>query len=267
MTSIYTVIAELEEKGQPAALCTIIESKGSTPRHQSSKMLVYSDGKISGSVGGGEIENRVIQEAMTVMLDGKAKLLHYKMTDPQAGDPGICGGQVSIFVEPIGHKDKLIVIGAGHVGKAVARLAKWLGFRVIVNDDRTELCSFELIPDADEFIVSAMAELPDRIEITPSTYLVLTTRGSDVDTQGLPNILKNTTPAYIGIIGSKRRWLLTEKRLIEAGFSRESLQKIHSPIGLELQAETPEEIALSIMAEVIMLRKEGTGKSMTIQGA
>jgi xanthine dehydrogenase accessory factor len=261
MNLIYKAIIELEEQGKSAVLCTIVESKGSTPRHQSSKMLVYPDGRIIGTVGGGEIENRVIQEALKAYTAGETKLLFYKLNDPTAGDPGICGGQVSIFVEPIGKKDMLLIIGAGHVGKAVAHLAKWLGFRVIVSDDRAALCTPDLIPDADLFLVTPMKNLPKLIELRPSSYLVLSTRGSDVDVAGLPEILK-TSPSYIGVIGSKRRWILTQKGLKEAGVPEDTLNKIRSPIGLELQAETPEEIAVSIMAEIIMIRNKGTGIEM-----
>ncbi len=263
MNSLYKALFEIDQQGISAALCTIIESKGSTPRHETSKMLVYSGGNIVGSVGGGEIENRVIKEALQVISEGKARLVYYKLDDPKAGDPGICGGQVSVFIEPLGHKDKLVIIGAGHVGKAVAHLGRWLGFRIVVSDDRAEFCNADLIPDADEFIVCQMKDLPKQIDISKSTYLVLTTRGSDVDAVGLPKLLK-TEPAYLGIIGSKRRWLQTQKVLREVGIDEVVLKSIHSPIGLELEAESPEEIAVSILAEVIMLRNRGTGKTMRL---
>lgn len=258
---IYQAVAELERQGALGAVCTIIESHGSTPRHEGSKMLVYEDGRILGSVGGGEIENRVIQEALQAMEDGRTRKLHYNMTDPQRGDPGICGGQVDVYVEPLLAKPKLLIIGGGHVGKALAHLAKWLGFYVIVSDDRPEFCTPEMNPDADEFCVASMAEIPDHLKINSHTYVVLTTRGMVVDVPGLPALL-DTKAAYIGIIGSKRRWISTRKGLIEAGIPEDRLNKIYSPIGLEIKAETPEEIAVSIMGEILMLRNGGTGKSM-----
>jgi xanthine dehydrogenase accessory factor len=258
---IYKAILELEGKNEAGALCTVVRSQGSTPRHAASKMLVYPDGRILGTVGGGELENRVIDEARQAMLDGSPRLLEYSMADPQRGDPGVCGGQVEVYVEPIMPKPVLVVVGSGHVGKAVAHLAKWLGFRVAVNDDRPEFCNPEAVPDGDEFYPVPMQELPDHLKITPWTYLVLTTRGVLVDVPGLP-VLLDTPAAYIGVIGSKRRWSTTRKKLVEAGFPSEKLERVRSPMGLELNAETPEEIAVSIMAEIIMLRNGGDGRVM-----
>lgn len=263
MTSIYRIIAEVEEQGKAAALCTIIESSGSTPRHEGSKMLVFPDGRITGTVGGGEMENRVIHEALQSLLDGRTRVLKYSMVDPEKGDPGVCGGQLEVLVEPITPKPLMVIIGGGHVGKQVVHLAKWLGFRVAVSDDRVELCSPEAHPEADEFYPVSMEELPKRLEITPYTYLILTTRGVTVDVPGLPELIRSPA-AYIGVIGSKRRWLTTRKALLERGFSEEQLNRVHSPLGLELNAETPEEIAVSIMAEIIMLRNGGTGKPMHV---
>src|SRR5512139_2270370 len=123
MTSIFRTLAELESTGQPAALCTVVRTSGSTPRHSTSKMLVRADGSILGTVGGGELENRVRQEALACMQDGQPRLLEYQMTDPARGDVGVCGGQVEVFVEPILPPAMIVVIGGGHVGKAVAHLA------------------------------------------------------------------------------------------------------------------------------------------------
>jgi xanthine dehydrogenase accessory factor len=263
MINIYRSIIELNDKGEAGALCTIIDTKGSTPRHEGSKMLVYADGGFIGTVGGGEIEERVIKEAIKSLRTRKSILLEYHMVNPDQGDPGICGGTVKVFVEPILPEPKLVVIGGGHVGKAVGHLAKWLGFSVVVSDDRPEFCTPEENPDADEFYPVHMAELPQQLKINSSTYLVLTTRGSNVDAEGLKPLLE-TEAAYIGVIGSKRRWLATRKALMEQGVSEEVLNKVHSPIGLELQAETPEEIAVSIMAEIISLRNGGSGQFMKL---
>jgi len=261
MISIYQSLAELETTHQPAALCTVVRTSGSTPRHSTSKMLVYPDGHILGTVGGGELENRVRQEALQSLRDGQPRLLTYNMTDPSRGDVGICGGQVEVFVEPILPSPLVVVLGGGHVGKAVAHLAKWLGFRVAVSDDRPEFCTSESNPDADEFFPCTMAELPLHLTITPQTYLILTTRGSQVDAAGLPALL-DTPAGYIGVIGSRRRWSVTVKHLNEVGISDEQLKRVHSPIGLGIGAETPEEIAVSILAEVLMVRGGGSGKQM-----
>lgn len=259
--SIYKALAELEERNQPAALCTVVRSQGSTPRRETSKMLVYQNGAITGTVGGGEMESRVIDEALQSLKDGKSRLIEYHMTDPKRGDPGVCGGQLEVFIEPINPKPILVVIGTGHVGKAVAHLAKWLGYHVVANDDRPDFCNPEAVPGADEFYPVPIAELPEHFDITPWTYLVLTTRGVAIDVPGLPALLESPG-AYIGIIGSRRRWATARKQLLEAGVSEEKLDRVRSPMGLELNAETPEEIAVSIMAEIIMLRRGGDGRVM-----
>ena len=261
MKTIFQTLAEFETSGKPAVLCTVVHTSGSTPRHSTSKMLVIPDGSILGTVGGGELENRVIKEALASLRDGQPRLLEYSMTDPAQGDVGVCGGQVEVYVEPILPKPVLVVIGGGHVGKAVAHLAKWLGYRVAVSDDRSEFCTPETNPDADDFYPVPMAELPLHLSITPQTYLVLTTRGTAVDVSGLPALL-DSQAGYIGVIGSQRRWSITVKELNQQGVSDEQLKRVHSPIGLEIHAETPEEIAVSIMAEIVIARNGGSGKPM-----
>ncbi len=264
--SVFQALADLEKNNRAGALCTLVRSKGSTPRHTGSKMLVYPDGSIVGTVGGGEMENRVIAEARQAIIDGRPRWLEYQMIDPQRGDPGVCGGQVEVFVEPLQPKPVLVVVGTGHVGKAVAHLAHWLGFWVVANDDRPEFCTPQAVPDADQFVPTTMAELPKQLEITPWTYIVLTTRGSNVDVEGLPALLE-TPAAYIGVIGSQRRWATARKQMHELGVPEERLKQVRSPIGLELNAETPEEIAVSILAEIIMLRQGGDGTVMSARRA
>jgi xanthine dehydrogenase accessory factor len=255
--TIYDALVDLEKSNNTGAMCTIIRSKGSTPRHVTSKMLVYPDGHIIGTVGGGEVESRVIEEAIRAIDDKMPRLLSYTMANPERGDPGVCGGQVEIYVEPIVPKPVLVVVGVGHVGKAVAHLAKWLGFIVAVSDDRPEFCNPEAVPEADAFYPLPLAELSSQLNITPWTYIVLTTRGMNIDVTGLPSLMESTA-AYIGVIGSKRRWATTTKKLIEMGVPQKAIKEVHSPIGIEIYAETPEEIAVSIMAEIIKLREHTT---------
>jgi xanthine dehydrogenase accessory factor len=226
-------------------------------------MLVCADGRTVGSVGGGEMEQRVVEEARQALVDGRPRLLAYELADPGKGDPGVCGGQVEIFLEPILTRSEIIVVGGGHVGKAVAYLAQWLDFKVIVSDDRPEFATSEMVPTGDEYIVGPLAELPSLVRITPRTYIVLCTRNVSVDVDGLPPLLE-TPAAYIGIIGSKRRWETTKKSLQEQGIPDALMNRVVSPMGLELNAETPEEIAVSILAEIIMLRNGGDGRRMQV---
>ena len=259
--SIYQALAEIETSGGSAVLCTIIASQGSTPRHEGSKMLVYPDGRTEGSVGGGELEGQVVEAAKEALNDGKPRTMAFSMVDPKRDDPGVCGGTVTVFVEPILPPPTIVVIGAGHVGRAVVHLAKWLGFRAVISDDRPEFCTPEATPGADDYLPCLMAELPSQLPISNRHYLILTTRNVMVDVPGLPALL-DSPAAYIGIIGSKRRWTTTRNKLLEAGVPEEKLTRIVSPMGLELKAETPEEIALSILAEIIMLRRGGDGERM-----
>jgi xanthine dehydrogenase accessory factor len=247
---VIKLLNEAIAGGKPVVLCTVVNTKGAVPRHAGAKMLVYADGSFDGTVGGGEVENRVLNEAMASFKDGKTRFLSYDMIDPERGDAGICGGIVTVFVEPFLRLPTVVVVGAGHVGKPIVHLAKWLGFRVVVSDDREELCTPDATPGGDLYLPIPMSQIPEQMTLDSRTYLVLVTRGSDVDIEGLPAILKTEVP-YIGLIGSKRRWAHTQEQLIEQGISKEALERIKSPIGVFINAETPNEIAVSIMAEVI----------------
>lgn len=259
--SIFERLAELEREGGVAALATIVQTQGSVPRHTGSKMLIFPDGSIEGTIGGGQMEGQVIEEGLSAIGDGRSRLNSYSFNGPGEGSVGVCGGEIEVFVEPIRTNPTLVVIGGGHVGAAVAHLADWLGFRVMVSDDRLEFASQEAVPEAAQIHHGPMAELPNHLEINENTYLVLTTRGVDIDVPGLPALLA-TPAAYIGVIGSLRRWETTVKALLEEGLNKDALARVRSPIGLELNAETPEEIAVSIMSEIIMLRHGGTGDAM-----
>jgi len=247
---IIKLLTEAIAEGESVVLCTIVNTKGAVPRHAGAKMLVYSDGRFEGTVGGGEVENRVYDEAMASFKDGKTRFLTYDMIDPERGDAGICGGVVTVFVEPFLELPTIVVVGAGHVGKPIVHLAKWLGFRVVVSDDRKELCNPEETPGGDLYLPVPMSEIPYQMTLSARTYLVLVTRGAEVDIEGLPAILETDVP-YIGLIGSKRRWAHTQEKLLEQGISQEALARIKSPIGIFIHAETPREIAVSVLAEII----------------
>jgi xanthine dehydrogenase accessory factor len=260
MTVLQT-LAELERKGEPVAVATVIASQGSVPRHDGSKMLIYPDGRIEGTIGGGDMESRVIKEALAALKDGETRRLSYAFRDVQKGDVGVCGGEVEVFVEPLLPKPRVIIAGGGHVGKAVAHLAHWLGFDVVVTDDRADFATPEAVPSADEHIHCPLSELPSRTRVDQNSYVLLTTRGMPVDIEGLPALL-GTDAAYIGVIGSRRRWEVCVEKLRASGMAESDIARVTSPIGLELNAESPEEIALSILAEIIMLRRKGTGERM-----
>ncbi len=257
MSDNLRIISELlaaQHAGEPVVLATVIKARGSVPRHSGSKMLVFSDGRISGSIGGGEMESRVVKEALASLADGRTRVLPYALVEPKRGDPGVCGGEVEIYLEPYAPPATLLVIGCGHVGQAVAELGHFLGYRVVVTDDREALATPEAIPNADLHLPGSFAEALEQSPITPSTYVIMVTRNVLVDREIVP-LLIHSPARYIGIMGSDRRWAETKRLLIEDDLSAEDLDRIHSPIGLEIEAETPEEIAVSIMAEIIKLRR------------
>ncbi len=251
---ILTELLAAQQSGEPVVLATIIKARGSVPRHSGSKMLVFGDGRISGSIGGGEMESRVVAEALKALEDGRTRVLPYSLVAPQKGDPGVCGGEVEIYLEPYAPPATLFVIGCGHVGQAVAELGHFLGYRIVVTDDREALATPEIIPNADLHLPGSFADALVQNPITANTYIVMVTRNVLVDRDIVP-LLIHSPAHYIGMMGSDRRWAETKRLLIEDGLNAEDLARIQAPIGLEIEAETPEEIAVSIMAEIIKLRR------------
>lgn len=260
--AVFEAVVAAQAHGEAAVLATIIAAHGSAPRHTGSKLLLRADGSFVGTVGGGLMEAKVVAVAREALRDGQPRTETYVLNDLSQGDPGVCGGTVTVFIEPIAAPPTLVVIGGGHVGRALAELAKWMEFRVVLSDDRPAFCSPEYLPGMDEYLVCAPADVTQRLTIGPDTMIAAVTRGLPIDIHLIPALL--ATPAtYIGLIGSRRRWALTVKALMdERGFSREQLARVRAPIGLELEAETPKEIAVSILAEIIMLRQGGTGQPM-----
>jgi xanthine dehydrogenase accessory factor len=263
---VFEAVLAAQREGRAAALATVIQTQGSVPRQPGSKMLVWADGSIVGTVGGGEAEARVIQEAQAAITDGQTRVLSYNLAGQTSGDPGVCGGTVSVFVEPLLPSPTVVVIGCGHVGKAVAELAKWMEFRVIVADDRPGYATPEQVPAMNGYLEAPLAGLAAQLDITRHTYIVAVTRGVGIDEELLPALLATDAP-YIGVIGSKRRWSMTGQLLLEKGIPRADLERVHAPIGLELGAETPKEIAVSILAEIVMVMRGGSGESMQWMGA
>lgn len=263
--SYFHLLQELldaQAKGVPVVLATVVRTQGSVPRHSGSKMLVYENGRISGTIGGGEMEARVVAESAAALQDQQTRIIPYTLVDPQRGDPGVCGGEMQIYLEPYLPPATLFVIGCGHVGQAVADLGHWLGFRVVVTDDREELVSPDVIPNADVYLPGDFAAALTANPIHSNTYVVLVTRNVKVDQEIIPLLLDCPAP-YIGVMGSKRRWAHTLQLLKQDGYDETAIANFHSPIGLELNAETPAEIAVSILSEIIMQRRGGSGKRMS----
>ena len=234
----------------PVVLATVVATRRSVPRHAGTKMLVFPGGEQSGTVGGGELEARVIEDALEVLGSGRTRLETYELVDPDRGDPGVCGGEVTVYLEPYMPAHTVYVIGIGHVGAAVVDLAHWLGYRTVATDDRGDRLTKEVVPEADESFAGSVADALEAIPVTEDTSVVVVSRAVDLDVEAIPLLLE--TPArYIGVMGSQRRWNTTKAQLTEAGVDEGSLERIHNPVGIELGAETVEEIAVSILSEII----------------
>ena len=258
MADIYEEIVRIQQEDDVAALATIVWVKGSTPRTEGSKMLIRSDGSILGSLGGGCLEAEVWEAAKKVMEEGTPKVLNFDLTGREDTPEGlICGGTMQVFLEPIHSQPTVYLFGAGHIGFAVSKIAKMTGFRVVIIDDRPAYANAERFPDADDFYVEDPAEMVSKLKLNKTSYLVIACRGHLEDQRVLTEAVK--TPAgYIGMIGSKKKVKTVFSNLKASGIAQKTLDKIHAPIGLPIATETPEEIAVSIMAEIINARRQKT---------
>jgi xanthine dehydrogenase accessory factor len=261
MADIYQEILKIKFEGQTAVVATIISIQGSTPRDLGSKMLIRSDGSIVGSIGGGNLEALVCQEGLKALKEGKPKVLHFDLTGQQmAGDEKIetgmiCGGNADIFIEPILPEETLYIFGAGHISLHLAKMAKILGFRIVVVDEREMFANKERFPEADEIYAEDFEAVFPKLQPTKPYYIVIVTRGHRYDQQVLEWAV-GAEARYIGMIGSRAKNNAVFSNLRQKGITEESLQRVHAPIGLKIGAETPEEIAVSILAEIIQIRRE-----------
>lgn len=244
ISSIRDVVAA----GRGAALATVVRTDRSVPRRIGASMVVFDDGRTEGTVGGGEMEARVVTEALDALTDGRGRLVRYRLVDPSAGDPGVCGGEAEIYVEPYMPTATMLIVGAGHVGRAVCHLARWTGWNPVVWDDRSDL--LDDLPDAGRVLSGTIASALESTRLDARSAIVVVTRNVALDLEILPALLASEA-GYIGVMGSARRWSTTRRLLTEAGLDEASLSRVRTPIGVEIGAETPEEIAISILAEVV----------------
>jgi xanthine dehydrogenase accessory factor len=257
MSEILKKALERVDKGEAIALVAIVETKGSTPREVGAKMIVGKDGLAAGTIGGGVTEAKVIEEAKQALREGKGKLLTYHLTKEQSAlDEGaICGGEMKVFIDILQPKEEVLIFGAGHIASYVSKLAKTVGFKVTVIDDRKEFANQDRFPEADEIIAEETEKALTHLRISPSTYIIVLTRGHLKDEEVIGSIIRSDA-AYIGMIGSRKKNATVFQRLTGKGISREELDKVHAPIGIDINAQTPEEIAVSIIAEIIQVRRK-----------
>jgi xanthine dehydrogenase accessory factor len=253
---IFAAIGEALTQGDEVALVTIVSSNGSTPQRVGAKMLVFADGRTVGTIGGGCYENDALLKARDALRTRKAIRAKYDLNDDFAEDTGlVCGGQMEVFIEPLEAPPALYVFGAGHVGFYVARLASDAGFEVHVVDDRAAFANRERFPGAAEVVVDDIPTWLSATTLPQSAYAVIVTRGHRHDLDAL-QALASRPLRYLGLIGSRAKVARIYEQLLAQGQTRlEALSHVHAPIGLDIGAVTPQEIAVSIVAELVAVRR------------
>jgi xanthine dehydrogenase accessory factor len=257
---VFAAVADALERGEPAALVTIVSTTGSTPQRVGAKMLVLGDGRQVGTIGGGCYENDAFGKAREAIRTRRPQLVHYELDDDFAQETGlICGGQMSVYIEPIEPSPELYVIGAGHVGLHLANLAHEVGFRVHVVDDRVKFANAERFPHAVEVVAEDIPTWVARAALPAHAYVVVVTRGHNGDLDAM-RALAPRDLRYLGLIGSRAKVARIYEQLRSESLPAAFLEQVHAPIGLDIGAVTPQEIAVSILAELIAV-KHGKIKS------
>lgn len=247
MKDILENIRQIKASGKRAALCIIVATKGSSPRKAGSKMIFYEDKTIEGTIGGGSLEKQVMEDAPKVIESGAPQKFNYNLED----DLGMhCGGYAEVYIEPILPDEQLYIFGAGHVGKALAELATQFGFEIILIDPREEIIKgFE--GKSYKIIQQDFVEASKELNFGGNAYIVITTPKHKYDEDVLAQCAKKPS-AYVGMIGSKNKVALAKKRFLEENIlSQEEIDRVDMPIGIKFNAQTPEEIAVSILAKLI----------------
>lgn len=248
---LYEEMVRLTRQGEPFALATVVAHGGSSPRKPGAKMLVRGDGSILGSVGGGRVEQETIEAALAALAEDRVYSLEFALTEENGY---ACGGSMSVFVEPQGRRPLLVMFGAGHVGRAVTALAHGCGFRVTVVDERPDCTVAALLPGADAIICAPVAEAFGRLKLDQKSFVVIATPGHLHDFDAVRGCLA-TGAGFIGLLGSRRKRETLLTMLSDEGYDAAQRDRIVSPVGLDIGAESPEEIAVSIVGQLIALRR------------
>jgi len=252
---VYEELVELRRSGEKCAVATIVEVAGSIPSFQSAKMLIRQDGTMVGTIGGGCTEAEVWQAARDVIDTEKPRMLQFNLGQEAAYDNGlICGGQLNVYVEPVLPVPKALIFGAGHISKSLSKVATLAGFATTVIDNRDSYANRERFPEASEVIAAEYEEVFPALSCNDATYAIIVTRGHKDDMRVLRWAAEQPL-RYIGMIGSKRKTLEVAKQLHKEGVALDKLSRVHAPMGLDIGAVTPEEIAVAVVAEMIRRRR------------
>jgi xanthine dehydrogenase accessory factor len=255
MEDVLAALTAALARGEAAALVTIVAAHGSTPLRVGDKMLVFADGRMVGTIGGGCYEHDAFWKAREALDTRRSRLVHYELSDDLAEESGlICGGQMDVFIEPIEPAPRLYIVGAGHVGYQLGQIAPTVGFRLHVVDDRQKFANHERFPAADEVVVESLEQWVATADIPASAYVVVLTRGHRQDFDVL-RALSGRTFRYVGLIGSRAKVARLTDALIDAGVAPDWIKQLRAPIGFDIGAVSPEEIAVAILAELIAVRR------------
>lgn len=256
---VFDELVRLRGLGQKSALATIVEVRGSIPSYQTAKLLVREDGSMIGTIGGGCVEAEVWNAAREVIETGRPRTMSFSLGQDAAYDNGlICGGQLQVFVECINPQPAALIFGGGHISKSLAKVLDLAGFRVSVIDNRETYANRERFPEAADVHADEYEEVFPRLNVTSSTFIVIVTRGHRDDMRVLRWAV-TTDAKYISMIGSKRKTISVVKELEKEGIDRSAFDRVYAPMGLEIGAVSPEEIAISVGAEMIAMRRDPEG--------
>jgi xanthine dehydrogenase accessory factor len=256
VADVYTEIVRLRQEGRRAALATIVNVRGSIPSFETAKMLVRDDGSIVGTIGGGCVEAEVWQAAKEVMQSEKPRTLSFNLNGEPKHDTGlVCGGTLEIFIEAITPAPLLYVFGGGHVAHSIYRAARLAGFDVNIIDDRDSFANRERFPEARDIFADDYDRILPQLAPPDSSFVVIVTRGHHDDMRILRWAI-DTPARYIGMIGSERKFLKIAHQFEAEDISPDKLQRVYSPVGLNIGALTPEEIGISVAAELIAVRRD-----------
>lgn len=259
---ILQSIAKKVEEGDRAALITLIHSEGSTPRKNGSIMAVYEDGSIYGSIGGGSVEAEAIKYTLDCIKTGESKMFELELNE--SGSLGmVCGGNVKGYIKVFLPKDKLVIVGGGHIGQSLSKIASNLNFNTIVLEDREEYKKHEAFKDS-TVLIGTLEESIKNIKINNNTYIVVVTRGHLLDNEAV-NLIIDKPFKYLGVIGSKRKIIDMHNKLRNKGVTQEKIDKIYGPIGIDIADGTPGEIAISILAEMLKVKNSGKLEHMKLK--
>ena len=251
---VFQAVGEALQRGESAALVTIIRTQGSTPQRVGAKMLVFEDGRSVGTIGGGCYEHDAFWKARKSLETKKPVVARYELADDIAEESGlICGGQMEVYIEPLEAAPHLYLVGGGHVAYYLSKLAATVGFHIHILDDREKFANAERFPDATEVSVDSIPEWLERVTLSPNAYVVILTRGHRYDLDAL-RALAPRNLQYLGLIGSRAKVSRLYEALRKESVPPDRLTRIHAPVGLNIGAVTPQEIAVSILAELIAVK-------------